>query len=323
MHADNTFTSHRRKDRPALLVICLLFSILLHLAVVLLLPYDKLTSEELLTEKQQPTIVRLVDKPKIEQPKSFEYELDQKPLKPTPETPEQSSRLAEQNQRVEKETAPEGDDTRDQKARIPSASTQPTGRQQQPVQKQVTSESAQKSITEKAVKPSTTSEKTDKQQQVETEERLPTLDQLTSLPANTVGRIVQREIAARERIKERADIETGDTVWLNLTQGRLISFFRRFRDQIEGVWNYPREALEKEQQGTLQLKITVDRDGKLIDVDLLQTSGSEILDFEAIQAVYRAAPFGPLGRNYPYPDLKIMAHFSYRISGKYIYGRNR
>ena len=101
----------------------------------------------------------------------------------------------------------------------------------------------------------------------------------------------------------------------------LISFFRRFRNQIEGVWNYPSEAVQHGIEGILLLKITVARNGELLDVDLLRSSGSDILDYEAIQAIYRAAPFGPLPKYYPHPDLKINAHFRYQITGKYIYGR--
>ncbi|MCF6180076.1 MAG: energy transducer TonB [Geopsychrobacter sp.] len=76
-------------------------------------------------------------------------------------------------------------------------------------------------------------------------------------------------------------------------------------------------------QGILLLKITVDTKGELLDVELMKSSGSDLLDYEAIQAVYRAAPFGPLGKHYPHPELKIMAHFRYMLSGKYIYGKRR
>ena len=73
-------------------------------------------------------------------------------------------------------------------------------------------------------------------------------------------------------------------------------------------------------EGTLELLITVDKQGELLDVDLRRSSGSDILDFEAIQAVYRAAPFGPLTKHYPHEKLHIRANFRYSIVGKYIYG---
>jgi len=271
--------------------------------------------------------VKLVDKPPQIKPK--ELELDQQPIKPTPEPPPESSRLAEQNQRVEKETAPKGDDTRDQAASAKSVQpaqappTPPVTAKPNKGSRPENSKSSQGMPTEASTQPSRQAEQELTTEQMPEQQPLPSLNQLTQLSDNTVGRIIQKEQSRQERIKERADLETGDTVWLNLERGLLISFFRRFRNQIEGVWNYPREAIEKEMQGTLLLKITVNHDGELVDVDLLESSGSEILDYEAIQAVYRAAPFGPLGKHYPYPDLKIMAHFRYQISGKYIYGQRR
>ncbi len=318
MITSNTLITGKRKDRPALLILCLLFSVLLHLLVVFSLPYEKLSKRELALQNQEPTIVRLIDKPASVEKK--EIELDQRPVKPTPEPPPKSSRLAEENQRVETEMAPKGEDFRDLTARpappkpvtpVPERTTGSTKQQQsQPQSSPVKQAETQlRPVDPKGKLPT---------QRVTS---LPPLQQLTQLAPDTVRRIASSERAAQERIKQRDDIDAGDTVWLNLERGLLISFFRRFRNQIEGVWNYPREAIVNEMQGTLLLKITVDTEGELLDVDLLRSSGHEILDYEAIQAVYRAAPFGPLGKHYPHPDLKIMAHFRYQISGKYIYGK--
>lgn len=323
MDAANQFIPKTPKDRPALLALCLFFSVLLHLLVVLLLPIEKLRSDSPITKQQEPTIVRLVDKPASIEKK--EYELDQKPLKPAPEPPEKSSRLAEENQIVKKETAPKGEDFRDQTAKpFIAPSVKPTPVPPKPTPPQTTA-----AVPTEAPKLPTTptgrlpSQQTQPQSPAQPAKPLPSLEQLTQLTPDTLNRITSADREMSEKIKKREGIEEGDTVWLNLKRGLLISFFRRFHNQIEGVWNYPQKALENEIQGTLLLKITVNKDGELLDVDLLKSSGSDLLDFEAIQAVYRAAPFGPLGKHYPYPDLKIMAHFHYTITGKYIYGKRR
>lgn len=319
MDISNRSTTNKSKDRPALLIASFLLSILLHLLLASLLPWDDLKEAQTLNPQQQPTIVKLVDKPSPTELK--QYELDQKPLKPAPEPPPESSRLAENNQHVPKEMAPKGDDSRDQAAK-PAALPSPAQPPKQP-----TAIDRRPAPPKKVEQTPTTSPKlptTETAQRPKHEEQpLPSLEQLTQLTPSTLGRIIRKEQAAQERIKERNDLETGDTVWLNLERGNLISFFRRFHNQIEGVWNYPREAIEKEQQGTLLLKIIVDREGELIDVELLRSSGSDALDFEAIQAVYRGAPFGPLGKHYPHPELKIMAHFRYQLTGKFIYGEKR
>jgi protein TonB len=147
-----------------------------------------------------------------------------------------------------------------------------------------------------------------------------TREQLFPSPSR-LAEIAEGQQAERDRTRERDDVEMGDEVWLNLQHDRLVSFFRRFHDRVERVWNYPAEAAMNGIDGTLELLIIVSKEGELIDVDLRRTSGSDLLDFEAIQAVYRAAPFGPLGRHYPHDQLRIRAYFQYRLSGRYIFGR--
>lgn len=329
MQKTNPFTRSSPADRPALLVICLSLSFLLHLLVALTLPLlRQQTPNHLLTEK--PTFVRLVDKPELKpkQNKPAEYELDQKPPRTEEPKPEQAKRLAERNQRVEKEQAPKGIDARDQQARqavrvLPAPTVKPRKSQRKKSQ-------PENKITKKKESYDVTAEKLPAEKRgavrtpPQTEQRpkhLPTLEQLTRLAPRTLDRLAKEDSSAREKIKQRDDVAQGDEVWLNLEEGLLISFFRRFRNQIEGVWNYPVKAAENGIEGVLLLKITVKRDGVLEDVDLLNSSGSDLLDYEAIQAVYRAAPFGPLPKQYPYPEVKIYAHFSYRIANKFIYGR--
>ena len=63
------------------------------------------------------------------------------------------------------------------------------------------------------------------------------------------------------------------------------------------------------------LRITIDRRGNISDVQLLESSGYQILDDEAISAVRQGATYGPLPRAFPHEELKIMAFFDYRLSG--------
>jgi len=332
MKTSSTFNRFPRTDRPALLVLCLAISIFMHLSIVVLLPLVLQSSSNRVL-KQKPTFVRLVDKPKPKpvENKKAEYELDQHPPKKEQQIPVQAKRLAESPQRVEKEQAPKGEDAKDQRAiqKIPAPvkpmvpTTQPTAPGEQTDK---TTISPQK----RGGYDSNHENHPEKELDLAKEQinhpslpakEFPTLEQLTQLPQNTLDRLASSGRATSEKNKQRDDVAEGDEVWLNLEQGLLISFFRRFRNQIEGVWNYPLKAKENGIEGVLLLKITVDREGNLLDVDLLNGSGSDLLDYEAIQAVYRAAPFGPLPKQYPHAELKINAYFKYLISNKYIYGR--
>lgn len=324
---DNKTSGYRR--RTAVIVLFILLSLLAHLLLIQFLPLPEPTPGP-----ASRTPIELVEypapvTPPEEEQQQPDYEIDQMPILPEPDEPVQSHRRAEQDQQVEKEQAPEGDDVRDQ-TRLPVAEAAP-----------VTEPAAPLLPEPPTTDPPVSSEPTPQEQRIERvqtekqepstatpkdpEEVQPEPPQLTReqlFPSHdTMRRIVEGRAGEQERRKEREDVEVGETVWLNLQNDRLVSFFRRLHDRIDRVWNYPAEAAQNGIEGTLELLIIVSRDGELIDVDLKQTSGSDILDFEAIQAVYRAAPFGPLGRHYPHDELRIRAHFRYRISGRYIFGR--
>ena len=328
----NSVNSTRQKpanDRPRLLILSLLLSLGLHLLIVfpLLQQQDKPEFRQ-----QQPTIVHLVDRPVItkkpQQKKPSVFEIDQQPVKPQPESPVESFRKADRDQKVEQEQAPKGEDVRDQTTKPPIAILPPrqkqkpqdksVQKQQQKYNQKTPRPVKEKTITSAAEKPSPTITVQPAQPKA-----LPPILSPEQLRPNysTLDQIARGSQGSRNRVKERNDVEIGDTVWLNLQHDLLVSFFRRFHDQIELVWNYPTKAAVSGTEGTLELLIIVNPKGELIDVDLLQTSGSDLLDFEAIQAVYRASPFGPLTKHYPHEKLKIRAYFSYRLSGRYIYGR--
>ncbi len=333
----------RSNDRPKVFIWGLILSLLLHILVVLFFIF--FPQQERLPPKRQPaTVVQLVDLPeKIKKPQpdeKSEFEIDQQPVKTPPKTPVESFRKAEQDQKVEKEQAPEGEDTRDQTTRqpvieIPQPPPHPEAQPEPPkkttppkVQKKAKPqpEVPAKSLRKTAVEPEVVREKPEKPIQPIQKKpaAVPTsplsMEQL--LPdKSTLDQVTRGTQADRNRRKKREDVEIGDEVWLTTQQNMLASFFRRLSDKIDLVWKYPAQARRQRIQGTVGLLIIVNKKGELIDVDITRTSGVDILDSEAIQAIYRAAPFGQLPKRYPHELLKIHANFSYRIGGRSIYGR--
>jgi protein TonB len=116
------------------------------------------------------------------------------------------------------------------------------------------------------------------------------------------------------RHKYRKDVEKGEAVWLDTEKDILLSFFERFRRNIYNVWNYPPQAAKSREQGVCLLEIIINRDGSVQAVKPLESSGYPTLDREAVAAVYRGAPYGPLPSAYTDEKLKIMAFFQYRLS---------
>jgi len=264
--------------------------------------------------------VTLEEYPATPENKPAERELDASPL-PDQEPPEGASRLAEENQTVEKEMAPRGDDTRDQQAITSSPETEkvkPAPETAAPLNQEEVKRSEPIAIHEATDKGLLADEPAPIEKERIFDGNL-SIDQLTKPTPDTLRRMARNQ--QRGRIKDRSELLEGDAVYLNLQHDYLISFFQRFSNRIESNWNYPAESVQKNEQGVLLLKITVSREGKLIDVDLLDSSGSNDLDYEAIQAVYRAAPFGPITKHWPHEQMKIYAHFQYTLSNRYIFGR--
>jgi TonB family protein len=84
--------------------------------------------------------------------------------------------------------------------------------------------------------------------------------------------------------------------------------------QLERNKNYPVEALNKKEEGTVIVSFTVDRSGNLVDSAVTQSSGSAILDQEAIAVLTRAQPFPALPSDYPKFQLSLKIPISFSLA---------
>jgi protein TonB len=72
-----------------------------------------------------------------------------------------------------------------------------------------------------------------------------------------------------------------------------------WRKKIEriGNLNYPAEAREQRIYGSLRLLVSINHDGSLYEVQLLESSGQATLDQAALRIVRLAAPFAPFNKD--------------------------
>jgi protein TonB len=84
--------------------------------------------------------------------------------------------------------------------------------------------------------------------------------------------------------------------------------------KIANAKNYPALARERKQQGKAFLSFKLDREGKILELFIENSSGYEILDKAAIKAIEEAAPFPniPKSLNKNYASLKIPISFILR-----------
>ncbi|MBI5427030.1 MAG: energy transducer TonB [Nitrospinae bacterium] len=108
---------------------------------------------------------------------------------------------------------------------------------------------------------------------------------------------------------ERSDDDK--PISLNTNETRYVSYFARIKQQIERVWIYPVEAAQRGISGELTLRFQISREGNLIGLNVVDKSGSEILDYAAIKAVKGAAPFYPIPSTIDRNQLTILATFIY------------
>jgi periplasmic protein TonB len=286
-------------------------SLALHLLLVLLVPS---LAPQAPRQPDEPVFVEVRPPEPREQPLSRELDV---PVLPELETPreEPARRLGPQDQVVERETAPIGEDPEDSPpSRVapvpqprPEAQPRPTPREEVPappvVERPAEQAPPRTAVLPEELRPAPPSERP-----------LPDVKDLLKLPEATESRL-ESEL----RSKYRADVDKGDAVWLDMERDILVSFFQRFRNNIYGVWNYPRRAAEAGEEGTSMLKIVINRDGSVQSVQLMETSGSALLDQEAIRAVWRGASYGNLPRAYEDETLTIFAFFQYRIGRTFVF----
>lgn len=290
-------TAEQRQNR--IIAGFILLSLLLHL-LLLLVPKHKLFPAEDATE---PVYVE------VRPPQQRDRELDL-PIRKELEKPrtKPAKRLAEKDQVVEKEMAPEGQDTEDRekvvRAPDPARETPPPT---EPKPRKEAAPQETKKTEPSPITPEGWLARFDKKPS----QQVPDLQTLTQISPRTLAKI-----ETDWRRKYREDVAKGDTVWMDSQQDLLISFMRRFRTNIYNVWNYPAAATQRNQQGTCLVRITIDRRGNVVDVQLLESSGHRVLDEETIRAVRKGATYGPLPRSYQHEDLKIMAFFEYRLGGQ-------
>ena len=102
---------------------------------------------------------------------------------------------------------------------------------------------------------------------------------------------------------------------LNAPEVQFISYFASIKRKIELVWQYPYEAAAAGIQGELTIDFVIARSGTVISIELVRSSGSKILDDEAIRSIRMAAPFDPIPAQYKIASLQIRGRFVYVHGG--------
>lgn len=93
----------------------------------------------------------------------------------------------------------------------------------------------------------------------------------------------------------------------------LRQFLTLIRKKIESRKKYPMSARNAGIEGRSEVKITILKDGQLEKVEIIDSSGSEILDNAALESVREANPFPPIPSNLGRDKIEMSVYLTFKI----------
>lgn len=90
-----------------------------------------------------------------------------------------------------------------------------------------------------------------------------------------------------------------------------MAYMRNVQLKISEAINYPYEALRQNWQGTVKLRLRILKNGSLADCDLLESSGYDVFDSDAISATRNQAPFLPFPQEMTQDDVVVTVPIVY------------
>jgi protein TonB len=98
---------------------------------------------------------------------------------------------------------------------------------------------------------------------------------------------------------------------LNTSDVRYAPYTQHVKQWIESRWEYPDLAKHYGLQGRVVVEFTILQNGQIEFLALVRSSGSKLLDEEAVRAIRAAVPFRPFPRSIQQTSLRIIAGFVY------------
>jgi len=94
----------------------------------------------------------------------------------------------------------------------------------------------------------------------------------------------------------------------------MTSYIRFVQMKISQAITYPHEAMQNNWQGTVKLKLRIAKDGSLSEATVLESSGHDVFDRDALNAAKTAAPFVAFPPDMAANDLVVTAPVIYQGS---------
>ena len=119
------------------------------------------------------------------------------------------------------------------------------------------------------------------------------------------------KVAPGEKISSR---KTEDTISLDTQDKRYLSYAKTIKAKLMEHWEYPHKAWENLIEGDVRLVFSLDRQGHLRGIRILQATQHKILVHETTRTIRSAAPFPPFPGSVTVTKLHIKADFAYKLT---------
>ena len=127
--------------------------------------------------------------------------------------------------------------------------------------------------------------------------------------------IAERQLPTVKELLPPANWSSGSRnsgpVSLNTSDPVYVTYFTKIKQLILSRWEYPELALRYGLEGRLSVEFTIGANGQLERLRVVRSSGSHILDEEALRAIQAAAPFPPIPRWIQPNPLRIFGDMIY------------
>jgi len=92
------------------------------------------------------------------------------------------------------------------------------------------------------------------------------------------------------------------------------SYLGHVRSAINSVWHYPPQARDMGLNGTVTVRFSIMRTGRLKSLTVKKKSAHRLLDDESLRTIRAAAPFHPFPRDFTIDTLHVSASFVYEFN---------
>lgn len=277
--------------RKKMLFFALFLSILMHLILVITIDgYKRLFIKRLYTQSQQNRYFEVLPYP----PSGW---------KDFPEIKKNTRFLGPKNYFTKEETIPEI-------SKFPS----PKIFEQVPVIPKVTEETNKKEPEVKGEKPKNPPQNEKEIKRDDTDfvvkERLPAYEKLVPKTPELLVKMPKEESINLNR----GTVKSGKELIINTREYKYWHYLQKMKNKIELLWQYPEEAKVRGLSGVLKINFSVDKDGKLREIVITDSSGYKFFDYAAVKALKDAAPFSVFPDTWDIEKLNIEGTFIYELN---------